>query len=160
MTALVLNIERAADVRDPLLLLLELWLAHGTHDILVAPDGGFRFGPIDEAKQEELYRKGLSKARTLRETPHGRRCAIDCWPVGFRPNRDFKSQPGMLEKFEAWCAFVDVHGKPLGIRSGRHFKGFGLFGDMPHAELADWTKRQFPSGDPILQVVPTPEPKP
>ncbi len=155
MTAQVLNGERALGIHPPLLHLLDLWKDLGTFDLLVAPDGGYRFGPIDEARQEELFRTKLSKAATLQQTPHGRRCAVDVWPVGFNPHRGFDSQPGMEEKFRGWGHFVDTYGPALGIRWGGHFTGFGKFGDMPHAELIGWdTKYQFPSGEPVLAVVP------
>lgn len=163
MTAQVFNGERALGVHVPLLQLLDLWKEHGGHDVLVAPEGGYRFGFVDEAKQENLFRAKLSKARTLRETPHGRRCAVDVWPVGFNPHRGFgdPSNAGMLERFNAWGAFVDQHGPALGIRWGGHFPGFGPFGDMPHAEIATWaTAFRFPGGEPVVHAVPTSEQKP
>lgn len=153
MTAQVHNIQQADGCKDELKHLLELWKFEGTHDIDIPAIGGYRFGPIDEAQQEELFRTKLSRARTLRETPHGRRCGLDAYPLGFNPHRGFAdpSNAGMLDKFLLWVAFVDRHAAELGIRSGRHFTGFGPYGDIPHVELVDWDKRfQFPSGDPVL----------
>lgn len=155
-TALVLHGERALGVHEPLLHLLDLWKTEGGFDITVAPQGGYRFGPIDEANQEKLFREKLSKAATLQQTPHGRRCAVDVWPVGFNEHRSFDdaSNAGMLDKFKEWGAFVDKFGPALGIRWGGHFAGFGKFGDMPHAELIGWdTKYRFPSGEPVLHAV-------
>lgn len=149
------NIDRACGVRPELKALLDLWPMYGTFDITVAEDGGYRFGPAAERVQEFFFKSGLSKANTLRKTPHGRRCAVDCHPVGFKPNRDFKSQPGMREKFLEWADFVIEHGAPLGIISGGRFKAFGVDGDLPHAEIEGWSKLySFPSGEPI---VPPPE---
>lgn len=158
----VLHIERADGCRPEIKALLELWKQHGTFDIYVAEDGGYRFGPAAEAVQANFFKIGMSKARTLAETPHGRRCAVDCHPVGFNPHRDFKdpSNAGMLEKFKAWVAFVELYGKELSIISGGHFSGFGAggadvpHGDMPHAELKDWYKRfKFPSGEPAAIAI-------
>lgn len=157
MTATIQHEDRADAVLLPLKLLLQLWKQEGTFDIVIPEWGGYRYGPIDEAKQEELFRTKQSKAKTLRQTPHGRRCAVDAWPVGFNPNRGFDhpSNVGMLDKFKAWGAFVDKHGPRLRIRWGGHFKGFGIYGDMPHAEIIFWdTRYQFPSGEPVLQSVP------
>ncbi len=153
MTAQVLCRDRALGVHAPLIKLLDLWVVLGTHDILVAPEGGYRFGFSAEQRQAELFRTLLSRAPTLRETPHGRRCALDIWPVGFAANRDFDHQPlpGMLDKFRAWGVFVDKHGPALGLRWGGHFAGFGLFGDMPHVELIGWQALyQFPGGEPVV----------
>lgn len=157
MTAQVLEIQNAAGVKQPLLDLLELWKIYGTHDITIPLIGGYRFGPIDEAQQENLFRTKMSRAATLKQTPHGRRCGLDAYPVGFNPHRGFDdpSNEGMLEKFLSWVAFVDKYGPALGLRSGRHFRNFGPYGDIPHVELIDWdTRFQFPSGDPVLVLVP------
>lgn len=143
----VLNIERAAGCREELKDLLEQWKIHGTHDITVAEDGGYRFGPVAERTQEHFFEAGLSRARTLEDTPHGRRCAVDCHPVGFDPHKSFKDQaPGYREKFLAWGAFVEA----CGLVWGGRFGGFGSDGDMPHAEIPHWrTLFQFPSGEPV-----------
>lgn len=157
MTVQVHHEERAAGVKPSLVELLQLWKLHGTHDIEIPTIGGYRFGPIDEANQEELFRTKLSRARTLRETPHGRRCAIDAYPLGFNPHRSFEdsSNAGMLGRFLLWVDFVDKYGPALGLRSGRHFSGFGPYGDIPHVEIIGWdTRFAFPSGDPVIAIAP------
>ncbi len=156
MSAQVLHEERADGALEPLRQLLQLWKIHGTHDVEIPEEGGYRFGPIDEARQEELFRTKQSHARTLQETPHGRRSAIDMRPVGFNPHRGFDhaSNFGMLEKFLAQVAFIDKYGPALGIRSGAHFKNMGPLGDLPHFELCDWVSRRFPSGDLVVVLVP------
>lgn len=143
----VLNIERAAGCREELKDLLEQWKIHGTFDITVAVDGGYRFGPEAETAQANFFAAGLSRARTLEDTPHGRRCAVDCHPVGFDPHKSFADQaPGMREKFKAWGAFVEA----CGLVWGGRFGGFGFDGDTPHAEIPHWrTLFQFPSGEPV-----------
>lgn len=158
MTATVDHLERADLVLDPVRQLVHLLIAEGEGAWIIPEHGGYRYGPIDEAKQEELFRTKQSKAQNLRQTPHGRRAAIDLWPMGFNPNRGFDhpSNAGMLDRFRYWGRFVDKHGPALGIRWGGHFTGFGQYGDMPHAELADWLKRAFPSGELVLAVVPSP----
>ena len=145
----ICNRQRTNGILQPLQDLLDLWAQFGTHDIDIPPTGGYRFGPIDEAQQEELCRNGLSKARTLRETPHGRRCGLDVYPLGFNPHRSFEdaSNAGMLQKCRDFVAFVDKYGPPLGLRSGAHFLNFGPLGDIVHVELADWISRSFPGGE-------------
>lgn len=156
MTATIEHLNRADGVLDPLQQLLQLFIAHGEGAWIIPEWGGHRYGPIDEAKQKELFRTKQSKAKSLKQTPHGRRCAVDLWPKGFNPSRGFDhpSNAGMLDRFRVWGAFVDKHGPRLGIRWGGHFAGFGIYGDMPHAELRDWLKRAFPSGELVLSVVP------
>lgn len=156
MTAIIHHKERADGCRDELKQLLALFELHGEGEWEVPEEGGYRYGPIDEARQEELCRTGLSRAKTLKQTPHGRRCGLDLRPKGFNPHRSFEdpSNAGMLEKFQTWGAFVDRFGTPLKIRWGGHFKGFGKNGDMPHAELIDWDVRyRFPDGEPVLLVI-------
>lgn len=146
MTAHVLHKERADGVRPELQQLLDDWEQDGEFDILVAENGGVRAGPEAEATQEKFFATGLSKARSLKETPHGRCCALDCHPVGFRPNRSFADQPGMRELFVAWGRFAEKRGFVWGGR----FKSFGGDGDMPHVEIQYWHKRfRFPDGAPI-----------
>lgn len=157
MTATVDHVERADGVLPPLQELLRRFFHEGEGEWEVPLEGGYRFGPIDEARQEELFRTGQSKAKTLKQTPHGRRCGLDLRPKGFNPHRGFAhpSNAGMLEKFKLWGAHVRKHGPDLGIRWGGDFKNFGPYGDMPHAELIDWPKRAFPSGELVLVVVPS-----
>lgn len=156
MTAQVLNIDRASGCRDELRDLLEQWKIHGSFDITVAEDGGYRFGAAAERVQEHFFATGMSKARTLEETPHGRRCAVDCHPVGFNPHRDFKSQPEMRGKFIAWGGFAEL----CGFTWGGRFGGFGSDGDMPHVEIPHWrTHFQFPDGDPVGTPTPPEQPK-
>ncbi len=144
----VLHLESANGCRPELLELLSLWPIYGTFDLVVAEDGGYRVGLAAEMKQQHFFVTGQSKAATLRQTPHGRRCAVDCWPVGFNPVLDFASQPGMREKFLEWVEFVEEHGKSLGVISGARFKAFGADGDLPHCEVANWRRYSFPDGLP------------
>ncbi len=156
MSAIIHNQARAEGVLHPLKQLLELWAIYGTHDVDIPAIGGYRYGPIDEAQQEDLFRTKMSRARTLKETPHGRRCGLDVYPFGFNPHRGWAdpSNAGMLEKCITFGLFVDKYGPPLGLRSGRHFTGFGIYGDIVHVEISDWaTRYQFPSGDLVLSVV-------
>lgn len=149
----IYGIENAIGCRPELLGLLELWRNNGSFDIRIPTSGGYRFGPIAESIQERFFRTGQSKAQTLKDTPHGRRCAIDVHPDGFKANRDFKSQPEMREKFLSWGAFVESHGFIWGGRFG----GFGSDGDMPHCEIRNWRARyKFPSGEPVEPIVPPP----
>jgi hypothetical protein len=148
VTVQVLNIERASGCRDELKDMLDQWKIHGSFDITVAEDGGYRFGPAAERVQEHFFSVGMSKARTLEDTPHGRRCAVDCHPVGFVPSKSFAEQPffGMREKFKEWGLFVEL----CGFVWGGRFGGFGRDGDMPHAEIPHWrTLFQFPGGEPV-----------
>ncbi len=145
MKWLVLKIDRAEGCRPELRKLLSDWVEEGSHDVIVAEDGGYRVGPEAEAKQETFFATGMSKARTLKETPHGRRCAVDVWPVGFNPHRSFDDQPGMRDKFLLWGRFVESKG----FKWGGRFKSFGD-GDMPHCEIPAWHARfRFPDGEPI-----------
>lgn len=144
----VLNVERAAGCRDELKDLLDQWKIHGTFDIEVAENGGYRFGPEAELAQANFFATGLSKAKALEDTAHGRRCAVDCHPVGFNPHRDFTAQPGMRAKFRTWGLFVEA----CGLVWGGRFGGFGSDGDMAHAEIPHWrTLFQFPSGELVVQ---------
>ncbi len=148
MSVRVFNIDRASGCRPELLDLLDQWKIHGTFDLTVAEDGGYRFGPAAEWVQGHFFKMGLSKAATLRDTPHGRRCAVDCHPVGFDPHKSFAEQPepGMREKFKTWGVFVEL----CGLTWGGRFGGFGKDGDMPHAEIPLWrTRYQFPGGEPV-----------
>ncbi len=128
MSATVFHVERAAGVHPSLIGLLSDWERDGTHDVLVAggapwPNGGFE--------------SGLSKARSLLDTPHGRGAALDIWPAGFIPSRSMGDQPQMLALFTAFGDFAVAH--------GFHWGGHWItFKDLPHVELPNWRSLPYP----------------
>lgn len=139
MTVRVLNLEKARGCHASLIHLLTEWEARGTHDVLIADALGFPAGGLrtDVLEQHKAFMDGLTKARTLGETPHGRGAALDVWPVGFNPHRDFKSQPTMETLFRAFGEFAEG----LGFRWGGRFASFK---DLPHVEVADWLSLPYP----------------
>lgn len=125
--ARVQNRDRAQGVRAELQTFLDWWAANGPFPIVVGVDGGVR---TDALKQLSFYMRGLSKAKTLDETPHGHGAALDLWPAGFNPGLDLDKQPAIKAKF---------------IEMGRIAKtmfGFTWGGDWgwdyPHIELKTW----------------------
>lgn len=123
--------ERAAGVHWRLQAFLEAWAWFGPFKIGVVRDGGVR---TDEAKQAQLYASGASKARTLKETPHGRAGAIDVAPVNDAGTPIFT---GPREQFFAIGAF----GKLLGLEWGGDFAN--LF-DGPHLQVPGWKALPMP----------------
>lgn len=146
MSAKVLNAELAIGVHPSLVALLEAWEQHGTHDVMVAHGVGFPAGGLrtDVLAQHKAFVDGLTKARTLADTPHGRGAAIDIWPVGFNPHRDFSTQPGMEDLFRDFGEFAEG----MGFRWGGRFGGFGQHGDMPHVEILNWHSLPYPPAAP------------
>ena len=140
---LVLNVERAAGVRPELRALLDDWAREGTHPVLVAPDGGLRFGAADAAKQAAFFASGASKAATLADTPHGRGAALDVWPVGFAPGKTMDSQPTMRARFQVFGEWAERKGFTWGGR----WKSFGVDGDAPHVEIPNWRRLPMPTGN-------------
>lgn len=149
--SLVLHRERSAGVHPRLKALLDTWAAVGTHDVLVAPDGGLR---TDEAVQASKAAVGQSNATTLRQTPHGRGGAVDVWPVSFLPHVP-KSAGGtgarwvswemlpqqVRDEFAAFGGFAEHHG----FRWGGRWRGAKFpNGDQPHVELDNWQTLPFP----------------
>ena len=129
---LVQNAERAYGSDARLLNFLTWWRTNGPFQILVAPDGGVR---KSQALQKNFFERGLTKAKTLEETPHGRGGAIDVWPVGFDPSKDFSTQPVMKKRFEeigriAKEKFDLVWGGDWGW-------------DYPHLEVKGWRALPF-----------------
>lgn len=144
---LVLHRERAEGVHSSLIALLDAWEREGSFPILVAPDGGLRIGAIAAASQLRFYLTGLSKAKTLSETPHGRGAALDIYPVGFDSKKGLSKQPEIRAKWLTLIAFAQARG----FISGKDWTSFvapdGTTGDWPHLQMANWTKLPYPPPD-------------
>lgn len=137
--ARVLKRERAAGVLLPLDELLDAWEREGTHDVEVAPDGGYR---TDAAKQASYAADGNSNAVTLAQTPHGRGAGLDVYPVGFVTRIPWEQQPQEIKlKFAAFGSFAEQRGLEWGGRwRGAKFPN----GDQPHVEIKGWRSLPFP----------------
>lgn len=139
-----INVRRrdlAEGLRPELLAFLDWWEANGPFPVTIAtdPNGGLR---TDEAEQEAYYAQGLSKARTLAETPHGRGAAVDLWPVDFDPNTPWARQPDAIKaEFRA----VGAAAKAQGLVWGGDWASLSFpNGDQPHIEIRNWTSLPYP----------------
>lgn len=147
----VLELDRAHGVHPSLLELLASWEREGSHDVVVAPNGGLR---TDARLQAALASGGASAASTLRSTPHGRAAALDVWPVSFLAHVP-RAQGGTASRWTSWEAlpadvreafaafgrFAEVRGFVWGGRwRGKTFP----HGDQPHVELREWRTMPFP----------------
>lgn len=152
MTAQVLRRERARGVHPQLQALLDTWVLEGTHDVVIAVNGGVRSDPVLQAS---LAAEGFSAAGTLKVTPHGRAAAVDVWPASFLPHVPV-ANGGTARRWSSWAEL------PQPVRD--EFKAFGVFaeskgfkwggrwlgraypnGDQPHVELANWQRLPFPA---------------
>lgn len=151
MTVQVLHFERAAGCLLPLHQLLADWAKDGKHDVLVAPNGGLR---ADPAKQSMLASLGLSRAKELRHSPHGRGAAVDVWPVSFLPYVP-ETEGGTGRRWTSWDNLpVGVQADFLVFGEFAEAKGFtwggrwrgDVFphGDQPHVEMKGWTALAYP----------------
>lgn len=151
MSALVRNRDRANGVHQSLQALLEAWIADGSHDVLIAPNGGLR---TDPALQKTLAANGNSNATSLEQTPHGRGAAIDVWPVSFLPFVP-KHSGGIGLRWYGWdelpakvraeFAAFGVFAEARGFRWGGRFTGTKFpNGDQPHVEITTWRSMPFP----------------
>lgn len=132
--SLVQNRERARNAHPALQSFLDWWQVNGPFPILVAPDGGLR---TDAAKQASYYAQGMSKAKTLAETPHGRGAALDLWPVGFDPAKKLEQQEDIKEKFKEMGRIAKA--------SPFNFTWGGDWGwDYPHIEVKGWKNMPYP----------------
>lgn len=145
----VRNRDAADGVHPDLLALLDAWDKDGTFDVIVAPNGGLR---TDEDTQANLASGGLSRATTLKTTPHGRGAALDVWPVGFNAyGPTLSEQPESMAQFTEFGAFAKARGLVWGgdwtnfKQSAAQKDGIDPGGDWPHVELASWTSLPFPS---------------
>lgn len=151
MTVQVHHLERAEGCLLPLHQLLADWARSGRHDVLVAPNGGLR---TDAVKQSTLASLGLSRAKELRHTPHGRGAAVDVWPASFlahvpvaeggtaRRWTSWDNLPvGVQADFMAFGEFAESHGFTWG---GRWRSASFPHGDQPHVEMRGWTALPFP----------------
>lgn len=139
---LVLHRERAEGVHPRLLELLDEWEHEGPFQIRVGVDGGLR---VDEGLQRKLFASGVTKARTLSETPHGHGGALDLHPMSFPDGtaREELTQQ-MIDDFSAIGDFVEARGFTWG---GRWKTTFPPYGDMPHVEMKNWFSLPMPKGN-------------
>lgn len=96
----------------------------------------------DEAEVARLYAIGMSNARDLSQTPHGRGAAIDVWPVGFNPKIPWPDQPSLIRnQFYIFGMYAEGAGYTWGGRwRGPTFP----YGDQPHVERKDWKTMPYP----------------
>ena len=124
--------ERANGVRPELQAFLDWWHTNGPFQLVVAPDGGVR---TDGAKQRSFYDRGMSKAATLAQTPHGHSSALDLYPVGFNAGKPLDTQPAIKQQFKEMGTIA----KRFGFTWG------GDWGwDYPHIEMKDWKTYPMP----------------
>lgn len=128
---------RAAGVNARLLAFLDWWEAFGPFPISVGWKGGLR---TDEAEQAALFGRGVTKARTLGETPHGRGGALDLYPVIDGVTRGLDGDKNMTEA-RAYFAQLGALAKQQGFVWGGDFKSIT---DLPHIELPDWKYLPMP----------------
>ncbi|RJS26082.1 hypothetical protein DRW03_06380 [Corallococcus sp. H22C18031201] len=135
-TPLVYHRERAAGVDARLLAFLDWWEVHGAFPLVVADKGGRR---TSEAEQAALYARGVTKARTLAETPHGRGGALDLVPYDVERRVGLYEGPGVAAQYAAMGAAAKAQGLVWG-------GDWTSIKDMPHVEVADWRRLPMPSG--------------
>lgn len=118
--------------------LIDGWKTHpNTFDIKIV--GGMR---NDEAEVARLYAIGMSNAKNLSQTPHGRGGAIDIHPVEFNPRIPWPDQPTAIKnKFLIFGMYAEGAGYEWGGRwRGSKFP----YGDQPHVERKDWRTMPYP----------------
>lgn len=115
--------QRAAGIRDELLTFIELVDQHFPYQVNIAQDGGFR---TDELRQAALYAAGKTRAKTLKETPHGRGCAVDLIVI-----IDGKIAPGTHRAWEE----LGKMGEDIGLEWGGRWK---TLVDKPHFQIRGW----------------------
>lgn len=128
----VRNVDRAAGVDGRLLAFLQWWDKNGPFVITVGNDNaGLR---TDEAWQAAAYARGVSGAKTLSETAHGRGGALDVY--GYEPGDGWKLALNDRAKFTAIGEAAEKHG----LKWGGRFSKF----DGPHIEVPDWRALPMP----------------
>ncbi len=128
--------ERAEGVHPRLEAFLLWWEAHGPFPLGVGDHGGIR---ADEAVQARLFAEGRSRAKTLAETPHGRGCALDCYPVDAGDGRPPRYCLDELDpRWERYGRLAEL----LGLEWGGRWKRV----DRPHVEAKGWRVLAPPPG--------------
>lgn len=128
--------ERASGLEPQLEMFLDWWAAFGPFPLVVPALGGVR---TDEATQAALYARGVTNARTLAETPHGRKGAVDLAPYtrqGALYAPDYSETPANLARYETLGRAAEAHGLRWGGRWSRP--------DRPHVEVPNWRSLPFP----------------
>lgn len=146
------RLEFARGVNIKMLDLVRQWAKNGPFEIAVAKYGGLR---TNESDQALLSGGGMSAAKGLIKTPHGRGAALDLCPLeflSFVPTafggtaRRWTSWDGLpaevREKFTVIGKFSEALGYTWG---GRWVGGAYPNGDQPHHELKGWQSLPFPA---------------
>jgi hypothetical protein len=139
--------ERADGLDGRIGAFLDWWEQNGPFPIMVGVDGGLR----TPEKQEELFARGVTKAKTIETTPHGHAAAVDLWPVNELGRPQFKVGVFNL-KTRMWEDRSDI-GKPLDPEHLQRYQQIGQlakaqgfewggdwfsFKDLPHIEINGW----------------------
>ncbi len=136
------------------------WDEFGPFPITIPPNGGWR---TSEAAQAHLFAQGrttpgpyagkdgypelgltVTNAKTLHDTPHGRKCAADAYPAILNKARtrvigiyNDDREPKVHLLFNAYGMIAEDNGLVWGGRWRRK--------DLPHVEVPDWRKLSMPN---------------
>jgi hypothetical protein len=125
--------ERSAGVDDRLLQLLAWWDDNGPWPVVIPEHGGLR---TSEQEQQDLFARGVTKASTLAQTPHGRGGALDLAPYRKGPGGLYAPDYSQPDDFTA----IGEAAEALGLSWGGRWSD----PDLPHVEVPDW--RSLPLG--------------
>ena len=135
--------EKLADVNPLFRNLIDEWkTAKQTFPIQI--DDGLRKGVEAELAQKSYFAKGMSKAKTLRETPHGRGAAIDIRPVSFTPAMERLAWPDVPEKVKTEFYIFGLFAENRGFKWGGRWRNATFpYGDQRHIEIVGWERIPF-----------------
>jgi hypothetical protein len=143
---LVHHIDRLERTDARILAFFLWWADSGPHPITIPPFGGLRDSEKDQA---DLFKHGASKARTLKETPHGRGGAADALPAVLDPSGRWVKAiyDGKHPEGRKRLLIYGELAEQAGLRWGGRFKPLdkdGLGWDLAHVEVFDWLVLPFP----------------
>lgn len=134
----VFHYEKAALLNPRLREVLDEYATNGPWPILLTST--VREGAAAALEQAGYFAAGYSKAKTLQETPHGRRAAFD-FNVVREVNGDAVVRTWRPEENPDLYRQVAQFFTVRGCSWGGNWKSFV---DMPHIELTDWRNLPFP----------------
>lgn len=147
MTSRVFHFNRIAQVDPRLVQFFAWWNRQGPFAITIPQTGGIR---TNELLQARLFSEGMTRARSLADTPHGRGAAVDAYPAVLDPSGVYVAAIHLDAKTEMSRMLFRTYGE-LAEQHGLHWGGrfeplneHGLGWDLPHVEVHNWRELPYP----------------
>lgn len=137
----VFHFDRLAHCDKRLVDFFAWWQIAGPFPLTIPATGGLRHNSLEQAR---LFELGVTRAKSLQDTPHGRGAAVDAYPAILDPtgtyvvaiHRSAVDQDD-VDRFATYGELAQKHGLEWG-------GSWPKFKDLPHVQCPNWRELPYP----------------